>query len=85
MDFVKECAAIAVSPKNGGPSELVVYYIGVSSEKKSEEKYLEAKNCIKKQLNPLFKLLDLVEIEKLPRTASNKIMRRSLRDLYLKN
>ncbi|MDV7186623.1 AMP-binding protein [Lutibacter sp. TH_r2] len=83
LDFVNESAAIAVSPKNGGPSELVVYSVEFTSEKTSEEKYIEAKNCIKKQLNPLFKLVDLVEIEKLPRTASNKVMRRKLRDLYL--
>ncbi|SDW13077.1 acetyl-CoA synthetase [Lutibacter oricola] len=82
LDFVKESAAIAVSPKSGGPSELVVYFVEISSEKTSKEKYIEAKSSIKKQLNPLFKLIDLVGIDKLPRTASNKIMRRKLRSLY---
>ncbi|WP_298364731.1 AMP-binding protein [uncultured Lutibacter sp.] len=82
LDFVKESAAIAVSPKNGGPSELVVYYVEIASEKTSKEKFVEAKNCIKKQLNPLFKLTDLIKIDILPRTASNKVMRRKLRDLY---
>ena len=85
LDFVKESAAIAVSQKGGGPSELVVYVVELVSEKTSEEKYIEAKNCIKKQLNPLFKLSDLVKIDSLPRTASNKIMRRKLRDLYENN
>lgn len=82
LDFVKESAAIAVSPKGGGPSELIVYYVEKSSIKTSEEKYAEAKTVIQKQLNPLFKLVDLVRMEVLPRTASNKVMRRKLRDLY---
>jgi len=82
LDFVKESAAIAVSPKGGGPSELIVYYVEMSSIKTSEEKYAEAKTVIQKQLNPLFKLVDLVRMEVLPRTASNKVMRRKLRDLY---
>jgi acetyl-CoA synthetase len=42
----------------------------------------EAKIAIRKQLNPLFKVTDLVKIDTLPRTASNKVMRRKLRDLY---
>ena len=41
-----------------------------------------AKKNIKNQLNPLFKLTDLVKIDTLPRTASNKVMRRKLRELY---
>lgn len=82
LDFIKEAAAIAVSPKNGGPSQLVAYYTAKKTSKAAEEKFTEAKNSIRKQLNPLFKLVDLIEIEVLPRTASNKVMRRKLRDLY---
>jgi acetyl-CoA synthetase len=40
-------------------------------------------NAIKRNLNPLFKIHDLVLTEALPRTASNKVMRRVLRDQYL--
>jgi acetyl-CoA synthetase len=39
--------------------------------------------AIKDELNPLFKVQDVVLMERLPRTASNKIMRRVLRDEYL--
>ena len=85
LPFVKEAAAIAVSPKIGGPSQLVVYYVPLTSKKLATEKFSEAKNVIKQQLNPLFKLTDFIEIETLPRTASNKIMRRKLRDLYQNN
>ena len=82
LNFVKEAAAIAVSPKGGGPSNLVIFYVANESILSAEEKLLQTKKSIQKQLNPLFKVSDLVEIELLPRTASNKVMRRTLRDLY---
>jgi len=39
--------------------------------------------AIKRDLNPLFKIHELVIVDALPRTASNKVMRRALRDLWL--
>jgi len=85
LEFVKESAAIAVSPIDGGPSLLVVYYVENATSLETEEKFLAVKNKIQKQLNPLFKVSDVVKIEVLPRTASNKVMRRKLRDGYSKN
>lgn len=85
LDFVKESAAIAVSPKGGGPSELVVYYVEQDSKVTKEARIQQAKNIIKIQLNPLFKVSDLIKVDILPRTASNKVMRRKLRDLYENN
>lgn len=82
LDFIKESAAIAVDPKDGGPSLLVVFYVENISELNDEEKLIQAKKSISKQLNPLFKVSDLVKIEVLPRTASNKVMRRKLREMY---
>ncbi len=41
------------------------------------------KNSVKAHLNPLFGISDIVITEALPRTASNKIVRRNLRDQYL--
>ena len=38
---------------------------------------------IKRDLNPLFKVAEVVLTERLPRTASNKVMRRTLRAKYL--
>lgn len=84
LSFVKESAAIAVAPKEGGPSVLVVYYVENSSKINVEERFQQAKDSIKNKLNPLFKLTDLIKIEILPRTASNKVMRRKLREEYLK-
>jgi acetyl-CoA synthetase len=40
--------------------------------------------AIAARLNPLFKVHDVVITEALPRTASNKVMRRTLRAEYEK-
>lgn len=80
---VREVAAIAVPPEGGGPSLLVIFvvlYEGVEFE--SDELQKEMQQIIRSQLNPLFKIHTVREIEQLPRTASNKVMRRKLRDLY---
>ena len=84
LDFIKESAAIAVSPDSGGPSNLVIYYIEYHKNFNSDERLLKAKTIIKNRLNPLFKISDLVKIDALPRTASGKVMRRSLRGSYKK-
>ena len=39
----------------------------------------ELQQLIKRDLNPLFKIHDVIVRRTLPRTASNKLMRRSLR------
>jgi acetyl-CoA synthetase len=85
LEFIRESAAIAVSPKNGGPSLLVIYYVENDSILLDEQRLQTTKIAIRKQLNPLFKVTDLVKIDTLPRTASNKVMRRKLRDLYENN
>ena len=79
LEFVKESAAIAVSPKEGGPSVLVIYAVCLPSNESPEDKLLQTQFIVKKRLNPLFKVQQLIEIEKLPRTASGKVMRRELR------
>ncbi|HYG33417.1 MAG TPA: AMP-dependent synthetase, partial [Clostridia bacterium] len=83
VPHVKETAAIAVS-QEGGPSQLVIF--AVCSDTPSLDKTeLAAKmqNAIKRDLNPLFKVHDVVLVEALPRTASNKVMRRVLRNQYV--
>ena len=45
----------------------------------------KVKNAVKTKLNPLFKVVDLVKIDNLPRTASLKIKRKDLRDKYSSN
>ena len=85
LDFIKESAAIAISPKDGGPSILVVYYVESKLDYSNEERFNFVKNSIRKNLNPLFKLSDLKKIDKLPRTASGKVMRKNLRKEYEDN
>ena len=85
LEFIKEAVAIAVAPKGGGPSNLVIFYVENQTELATEEKLLQTKKSIQQQLNPLFKVSDLVKIDEIPRTASNKVMRRKLRELYQGN
>ncbi|MEN8124424.1 MAG: AMP-binding protein [Bacteroidota bacterium] len=85
LDFIKESAAIAVSPVNGGPSNLVIYFIENNDELSKEERLQKVREIIRKKLNPLFKVSDLIKIELLPRTASGKVMRRKLRSEYENN
>jgi len=80
---VTETAAIAVSP-GGGPSNLVIYAACSASLTLSKENLAaRMQEVIKRDLNPLFKVHELVLVDALPRTASNKVMRRVLRDQWL--
>jgi acetyl-CoA synthetase len=55
----------------------------VSDSHKNEEALkADLQKAIAQRLNPLFKIRDLVLVDALPRTASNKVMRRVLRDQY---
>jgi len=83
LDTISETAATAVSPPGGGPSLLVVYAIPVpGTEVNPVELKKEMQKMIKTDLNPLFKIHDVVLVSALPRTASNKVMRRELRSRY---
>lgn len=80
---VRETAAIAVSPAGGGPSMLVVYAVpSGETELNAAELRPAMQQAIRIRLNPLFKLHDVVVVPALPRTASNKVMRRMLRAEY---
>ena len=80
VDGIDESAVIAV-PENGtGPDQLIAFL--VSKEEFDTAQVLKAINsAIRSQLNPLIRIAAIRPIEKLPRTASNKIMRRELRSL----
>lgn len=86
VEGICETAAIALSPPEGGPSQLIVYAVvepEIQMDKEALKTTLQA--AIKQHLNPLFKIHDLAIVETLPRTASNKVMRRVLRDEYKGN
>jgi acetyl-CoA synthetase len=81
LEYIQELAAIAISPTGGGPSELVLYIVS-NTRKPLDEIKKEAQQLIRSKVNPLFKVTTILHIDKLPRTASNKVMRRKLRDAY---
>jgi acetyl-CoA synthetase len=81
LEFIKESAAIAITPAGGGPDKLVIYYVENKITTK-EAAFITIKNLVKTQINPLFKVSDVVYIDKLPRTASGKVMRKNLRKEY---
>ena len=79
VNGIRETAAIAVSR----PSQLVIYVV-LSAETNIPSETLTGtlQTAIRTHLNPLFKIHDIVVVDTLPRTASNKVMRRVLRDQY---
>ena len=82
VDGIQETAAVAVSPEDGGPSQLVVYTVLMmsGSGKPTKQEIREALQAVLSQhLNPLFRIHDVLIVDALPRTASNKVMRRLLR------
>jgi acetyl-CoA synthetase len=83
IDGIVEAAAIGVSPTGGGPGQLVIYVVMMSGR----EHLLDAtqrvmQQHIKEELNPLFKIHAVRAVAALPRTASHKVMRRSLKAMY---
>lgn len=83
IEGICETAAIACSPPEGGPSQLILYtVVAPSTQATPTELKAVLQTAIAQRLNPLFKIRDLLIVEALPRTASNKVMRRILRDHY---
>ncbi len=78
---VYQTAAVAVPPEGGGADRLVVFAVLAEGDR-PQDLQSELQRQISRTLNPLFKIHDLVKIDVLPRTASNKIMRRKLRERY---
>ena len=81
---VFESAAIAVQLRGEGAASLVVYIVA-TSDPDLQQTAQDLNRRIAVELNPLFKIHEVVPVDTLPRTASNKVMRRELRDLYLQS
>ncbi len=85
VEGVRETAAVAVSPPGGGPSMLVVYAVPAGeTELNAADLRSAMQQAIRAELNPLFQVHNVVITEALPRTASNKVLRRELRAEYEK-
>jgi acetyl-CoA synthetase len=82
---VRECAAVGVQPGGEGAEQLVLHAVidGDAGEPRIEGLKAELQQLIRERLNPLFRIHDLITLDELPRTASNKLMRRVLRAHYL--
>jgi acetyl-CoA synthetase len=80
---IGEVAAIAVPPPEGGPEQLVLYLVLQEGAPTETSYWLHQTNeAIRQRLSPLFHVRDVVVVSELPRTASNKVMRRLLRQAY---
>ena len=80
VEGVLETAAVAVNPPGGGPSLLKIFYVAKLNSQDSVEKIQkDFQKAISTRLNPLFKVSAVQKLDLLPRTASNKVMRRLLR------
>ncbi|KAK9116438.1 hypothetical protein Sjap_015385 [Stephania japonica] len=81
-EAILETAAIGVPPRGGGPEQLVIAVVfkdsKISALNLDQLKSL-FNSMLQKKLNPLFKVSNVVSLPSLPRTASNKVMRRVLR------
>jgi len=76
---VRECAAVADRRGAGGPDRLVAHVVAGLPDVDAGALRSELQSLINTQLNPLFRLAEVVLTGALPRTASNKVIRRALR------
>lgn len=80
MGGIMETAAVAAPPPGGGPDRLVIFAV-VKEECRPvrlDALKSEMQQAIK-NLNPLFRVDEVVVVDSLPRTASNKLIRKALR------
>ncbi|KAK4844856.1 hypothetical protein QYF36_025159 [Acer negundo] len=79
---VLETAAIGVPPPEGGPERLVIAVVFKDSHtipSDLNQLMVSFNSAVQKKLNPLFRVTHIVPLPSLPRTATNKVMRRVLR------
>ncbi|XP_022738682.1 probable acyl-activating enzyme 17, peroxisomal isoform X2 [Durio zibethinus] len=79
---VLETAAIGVPPADGGPERLVIAVVFKDPDNSTTDLTqlrISFNSAVQKNLNPLFRVSYVVALSSLPRTASNKVMRRVLR------
>lgn len=79
---VLETAAVGVPPPQGGPEQLVIAVVFKDSDDSTvdlDKLRISFNSAVQKKLNPLFRVSHVVPCSSLPRTATNKVMRRVLR------
>ncbi|KQK12602.1 probable acyl-activating enzyme 18, peroxisomal isoform X1 [Brachypodium distachyon] len=77
-----ETAAVSIKPTGGGPEQLAILAVLKDRSASCDAHLLKSKfqRAIQKNLNPLFKVSYVKVVPEFPRTASNKLLRRVLRD-----
>jgi acetyl-CoA synthetase len=78
---VVDLAAVGIPPAGGGPDRLVLYAVFDKPESQTSAR-ASFQRQIRQHLNPLFHIHDVVAVDSLPRTASNKLLHRELRRRY---
>ncbi|XP_060174210.1 probable CoA ligase CCL12 isoform X2 [Lycium barbarum] len=82
-ESVLETAAVSAAPPNGGPEQLAIFVVlkeGIIISSDTLKKRFS--RAIQSNLNPLFKVSSVKIVPMFPRTASNKLLRRVLRDQW---
>ena len=79
---VIRAAAVSLPAPGGGPETLVMFVVLRAQDNVTDTHSLTARcqAVIRQHLNPLFKLQQVIVRSHLPVNASNKVMRRVLRD-----
>ncbi len=81
---IADVAAVGAPAPGGGPDRLVIFAVPKSHIADIAELKREMQTAVSTRLNPQFRIHDVVLVDQLPRTASFKVMHRSLRERYLK-
>ena len=81
LAHIYELAAVEVNDEIEGISKLIIYVVPTAQMDLCQLKS-QMQTLLKDQLNPLFKISDVILIGKLPRTASNKVIHRELKAHY---
>jgi acetyl-CoA synthetase len=80
LDDVQEVAAVSWSGGSRGAERLALYVVPAVGVEKSQDAWQRAAQAaVSTRLNPLFRVALVRTLAALPRTASNKVMRRALR------
>ncbi len=79
---ITESAAFSILEGARKNERLVVYYTAPDPVANEEALQKELQQMIAAALSPLFRISELVYIDELKRTASNKLMRRALKAVY---
>ncbi|XP_073050563.1 LOW QUALITY PROTEIN: probable CoA ligase CCL12 [Primulina eburnea] len=80
-ESILETAAISFAPENGGPEQLCLFVVLKTGFSIGPDVLkMKLSRAIQTHLNPLFKVSFVNIVAEFPRTASNKLLRRVLRD-----